>query len=100
LQALLDKIIARLMTMLTRQGYLIEEQGMTYLADIDADNPLKTLQARLIHLSHRLGSTRRTKGAEPANRVRPRQEMHASAVRRWPGLECFQRLQHAFVFSL
>lgn len=35
----------RLMRMLTRQGYLIEEQGMTYLADISADNALKPLQA-------------------------------------------------------
>jgi len=33
------------MKMLTRQGYLVEEQGMTYLADIGADNPLKALQA-------------------------------------------------------
>ncbi len=33
------------MKMLTRQGYLVEEQGMTYLADIDADNPLRPLQA-------------------------------------------------------
>ena len=45
LAGLLDKIIARLLKMLTRQGYLVEEQGMTYRADIDADNPLRTLQA-------------------------------------------------------
>ena len=45
LQGLLDKIIAQLMKMLTRLGYLVEEQGMTYLADTDADNPLASLQA-------------------------------------------------------
>ena len=45
LAGLLDKIIARLLAMLTRQGYLIEEQGMTYLADIDPHNPLTPLQA-------------------------------------------------------
>ena len=45
LQGLLDNIIARLMKMLTRKGYLVEEQGMTYLADIDADKPLASLQA-------------------------------------------------------
>jgi len=45
LQDLLDKIIVRLMKTLTRGGYLVEEQGMTYLADIDADNPLKALHA-------------------------------------------------------
>ncbi|RPI42281.1 MAG: hypothetical protein EHM59_18210 [Betaproteobacteria bacterium] len=33
------------MRMLTRQGYLIEEPEMTYLADIAADNPLVSLQA-------------------------------------------------------
>ena len=45
LQGLLVKIITRIMRVLTRQGYLIEEQGMSYLADIDADNPLRPLQA-------------------------------------------------------
>ena len=45
LAGLLDKIIARLMKLLTRLGYLIEEQGMTYIADMDADNPLASLQA-------------------------------------------------------
>ena len=45
LAGLLDKIIARLMKMLTRQGYLLKEQGVTYLADRDADNPLASLQA-------------------------------------------------------
>jgi hypothetical protein len=45
LQGLLDKIIARLMKMLTRASYLVEEQGMTYLAEIGPDNALKPLQA-------------------------------------------------------
>jgi hypothetical protein len=45
LQGLLDNIIARLMKMLTRKGCLVEEKGMTYLADIDADKPLASLQA-------------------------------------------------------
>lgn len=45
LRGLLVEIIARLMRMLTRQGCLVEEQGMTYLADIDPDNPLRPLQA-------------------------------------------------------
>ena len=44
LGGLLDKIIARLMKLLTRLGTLVEEQGMTYLADMDADNPLASLQ--------------------------------------------------------
>lgn len=45
LQALLVKIITRILRLLTRQGYLIEEQGMTYLAEPDSDNALTPLQA-------------------------------------------------------
>ena len=45
LQGLLDKIITRLMKMLTRLGHLVEEEGMTYMAEMDADNPLVSLQA-------------------------------------------------------
>jgi hypothetical protein len=45
LQGLLDRIIARLLKLLTRQGCLVEEQGMTYLADRDTDHPLASLQA-------------------------------------------------------
>ena len=45
LQGLLARIITRLMKMLTRRGYLVEEEGMTYIADRDADNPLASLQA-------------------------------------------------------
>jgi hypothetical protein len=45
LEGLLEKIIAHLMKMLTRLGYLVEEQGVSYVADIDADNPLASLQA-------------------------------------------------------
>jgi hypothetical protein len=45
LQDLLDKIIARLLKLLTRLGYLVEEQGMTCLADMDTDNPFGSLQA-------------------------------------------------------
>ncbi|MGH8472943.1 MAG: transposase, partial [Gammaproteobacteria bacterium] len=45
LQALLRRIIRRIMKLLTHQGYLIEEQGMTYLADPDPDSALGPLQA-------------------------------------------------------
>ena len=40
LHALLAKIIARLMRLLTRQGVLIEEQGMSYLAGIEGRSGL------------------------------------------------------------
>ena len=45
LQALLVKIITRLMRLLTRQGLLIEEQGMSYLAEPDSVPALTPLQA-------------------------------------------------------
>ncbi len=45
LQALLAKIIARILKCLTRQGALVEAEGMTYLGEIDADHALTPLQA-------------------------------------------------------
>ncbi len=45
LQALLLRIIERLMKFLTRKGFLIEEQGMTYPTDTDPDLALGPLQA-------------------------------------------------------
>ena len=45
LQALLAKIISRIMRLLTRQGFLIEEQDRTYLADADGESSLLPLQA-------------------------------------------------------
>ena len=45
LQELLGKIITRLLKRLTRSGHLLEEEGMTYLAELDPDDPLTPLQA-------------------------------------------------------
>ena len=45
LAGLLDKIIARVLGRLTRLGFLVEEEGMSYLADLAPDNPLTPLQA-------------------------------------------------------
>jgi len=44
-QALLDKIINRIMKLLTKSGHLIEEEGVVYLANTDPDNVLAPLQA-------------------------------------------------------
>jgi hypothetical protein len=44
-QALLVKMITRIMRLLTRQGFLIEEQGVTYLAGANRDRALTPLQA-------------------------------------------------------
>jgi hypothetical protein len=40
LQALLAKIITRIMRWLTKQGFLIEEQDRTYLAEADRESAL------------------------------------------------------------
>ena len=49
LQAVLHKIITRMMKLLTRRGVLVEEQGRAYLADNDGDSDearmLRPLQA-------------------------------------------------------
>ena len=49
LQALLGKIITRVLRLLTREGHLVEEEGVTYVADthgiIDPENVLAPLQA-------------------------------------------------------
>ncbi len=46
LQAVLHKIITRLMKLLTRRGVLVEEEGSTYMADNDADSD----EARVLRL--------------------------------------------------
>src|SRR5689334_1973444 len=45
LETLLNRIIQRIVKLLTRAGYLIEEQGMTYLAQAESDRALTPLQA-------------------------------------------------------
>ena len=45
LETLLSRIIKRILRLLTRTGYLIEEQGMSYLAEADSDSALTPLQA-------------------------------------------------------
>ena len=45
LHTLLHRIIQRTMKCLTRQGYLIEEQGMTCLADAETDIAMARLQS-------------------------------------------------------
>jgi hypothetical protein len=42
---LLKNANARLMKLLTRRGYLVEEQGMTWLAETDTENSSPSLQA-------------------------------------------------------
>lgn len=60
LQRLLSQIIQRIMKALTRHGALIEEEGMTYLADIESDAALAPLQSaactyRIAQRVHKFG---------------------------------------------
>jgi hypothetical protein len=90
LAVLLDIIVARLLKRLTRQGYLVEEQGMTYIADMDTDNPLASLGG-LVHSSHRAGAARWTEGAEPAHGGRPGRENQGGLVQRCARLKSWRR---------
>ena len=45
LQSLLSQIIQRIMKALTRNGGLIEEEGMSYLAEMETDAALSRLQS-------------------------------------------------------
>ncbi len=46
LHTLLNQIIKRIMKLLTRTGYLIEEEGLTYMAETDeSDNAMSPLQS-------------------------------------------------------
>lgn len=45
LHILLHQIIKRIMKLLARKGYLIEEQGMTYMAETDTDSAMMPLQS-------------------------------------------------------
>ena len=81
LHALLAKIITRIMRLLTRQGFLIEEQGMTYLAEADRDQRAFAPASGLMHLPHRARAASGTESAELAKRAERRQTIHAGAVR-------------------
>ncbi len=100
LHALLQTVITRLMTMLTRRDVLIEEMGQTYLAEPDVDGDkartLRPLQAAALArhkqstglfesrlgLPHRLRAARRAEGADLQGRVAAGGYGSAAPVRR------------------
>ncbi len=53
---LLNQIIKRVMKLLTRTGYLVEDQGMTYMAENDADSAMTPLQSAACTYRIALGS--------------------------------------------
>jgi len=66
--------------MLTRSGHLIEEEGMSYLADLDPDNPLTPLQAASCTYRIAMGP-RAVQKALGLRTVPGRQEKGTSALR-------------------
>src|SRR3954453_3072346 len=60
LETLLNRIIQRIVKLLTRTGYLIEEQGMTYLAQAESDRALTPLQAAAC--TYRIAAQGHTRG--------------------------------------
>ena len=56
LQSLLSQIIKRIMKALTRNGALIEEEGMSYLAEMEMDAALAPLQSAACTYRIALGS--------------------------------------------
>ena len=63
-----NRIIKRIMRFLTRKGFLIEEQGMTYLTDTDLDPALGPLRAVACTYRIALGPRAGQKSTEVANR--------------------------------
>ena len=71
------------MKLLTGKGYLIEEQGMTYLADTDRDTALAPLQAAActyrIALGPRAGQRVLSLQTVPSQEVQPTHQRCVSA---------------------
>lgn len=81
LQALLIRMIKRLLRLLTRPGYLVEEQGMTYLVDQDPDSALSPLKAGRLHLPYRFSAAHWIKIAELARGPEPRGARNRTTLR-------------------
>ncbi len=75
LQRLLSQIIQRIMKALTRNGALIEEEGMSYLAEMETDAALSPLQSAActyrIALGRRAGQKVLTLKTAPTQNVQP-----------------------------
>jgi Putative transposase len=90
LAALLVKIITRLMRRLTRQGYLVEAQGMTYLAEPDADDAvpaLTPLQAASCTYRIALGPARDSRCLKLAPPAEHKRAIDTRPVRQPPRLQ-------------
>ena len=64
-------MIKRLMRLLTRKGYLVEEQGMIYLANRDPERALAPLQQGACTYRIAFRAARRAEGADLTNAPQP-----------------------------
>jgi len=84
LQTLLTRIIKRVMKLLTRKGYLIEEEGMTYMAEIEPNTALASLQSAActyrIALGPRAGQKVLTLNITPTQKIQEPQHTQACCV--------------------
>ncbi len=71
LQAVLHKIISRVMKLLTRRGVLVEEQGSTYVADNDGDSDDARRTLRPLQAAAYTGRTLRRPGPQVAGATVP-----------------------------
>ncbi len=80
LQSLLSQIIQRIMKALTRNGALIEEEGMSYLAEMETDAALSPLQSAActyrIALGRRAGQKVLTLKTAPTQNVQPQDKKY------------------------
>jgi hypothetical protein len=74
------------MKFLTRKGFLIEEQGMCYLADTDPNRALGPLRAAACTYRIALGPRAGQKSAELANRSYTRSAAYPGALSQRAGL--------------
>jgi hypothetical protein len=83
LQTLLQQIIKRVMKLLTRLGYRVEEQGMTFMAETETDTALAPLQSAActyrIALGPRAGQKVLTLQSVPRCEAQPTQQRCANA---------------------
>ncbi|MGH8549012.1 MAG: transposase [Methylococcales bacterium] len=77
LHTLLSQIIKRIMKLLTRRGYLIEEYGMTYLAETDSDLAVAPLQSAAC--TYRIALGPRAGQKVLSLKTVPRQGVHSTA---------------------
>src|SRR5262245_44549146 len=92
LEAVLLKIITRIMRLLTRLGFVIEEPDRTYLAETATDGALRSLQAPRAPIGLRWGPHEQVKNCLPCKACRAKSRRPPqSCVSTRTALACMRR---------